>query len=299
MGINKVPIGYGISLTGSSSNTMTLEKITDAYSVGSDTYSSFDELLDNIDTSKTTVNLLKDLVLANDYVIPSDKNIIFNLNGHNITSYSNKNLFTNNGTFTIQGNDTNDTVTSMYKNVLDNNKTCVISTMSLVNKMYKSGYNLITNSGKLTIRDSKLKGGYYSVYMNGNGTLSLAGNEIEGSISGNNDSYNGTVLVSSGKIESINYVNKVIVNDGDIDSLLVSNLDIRSGSVNTVSINESVTMSGGSINRLNLNSNNKMTYKNGTITNIYIYGQIDLSSINAKYIYDYTTDPVSISDSTI
>ncbi len=299
VGINKVPIGYGISLTGSSSDTMTLEKITDAYSVGTETYSSFDELLDNIDTSKTTVNLLKDLILANDYVIPSNRNIVFNLNGHNITSYSNKNLFTNNGTFTIQGNDTNDTATSMYTNVLDNNKTCVISTMSLVNKMNTSGYNLITNSSKMTIRNSKLKGGYYSVYMNGNGTLSLAGNEIEGSISGNNDSYNGTVLVSSGEITSINYVNKVILNDGNINSLLVSNLDIRSGSVSTVSINESVTMSGGSINRLNLNANNKMTYKNGTITSIYIYGQIDLSSINAEYIYDYTTDPVSISDSTI
>ena len=299
VGINKVPTGYGISLTGSSSNTMTLEKITDAYSVGSDTYSSFDELLDDIDTSKTTVNLLKDLVLANDYVIPSNRNIVFNLNGHNITSYSNKNLFTNNGTFTIQGNDTNDTATSMYKNVLNNNKTCVISTMSLVNKMNTSGYNLITNSSKLTIRDSKLNGGYYSVYMNGNGTLSLVGNEIEGSISGNNDSYNGTVLVSSGEIKSINYVSKVILNDGKINMLTASNLDIRSGSISTVDINESVTMSGGSINRLNLNANNKMTYKNGTITNIYIYGQIDLSSINAKYIYDYTTDPVSISDSTI
>lgn len=141
-------------------------------------YGSVNAALLDIDTTPTTITAYDDL--NERVVLPSDKTIILDLNGHTMTNPENEAVITNSGNLTLKNGTMRNEVTFA---VIDNNSTgtLVLEDMTLINTSTKQGvYN---NGGTLTIKgDSYLETSTVSaratVHNLNNGTVHILSGTI-------------------------------------------------------------------------------------------------------------------------
>ena len=151
---------------------------SDNYAIGETGYPTFNDALAAVDSTQTTITLLKNL--GDNITIPEGKNIILDLGNHTLRNTSaNATVIVNNGTLVI----TNGTVTSDKKSGMINNN----------------------SSGKLTINDGNYiaTGKRQSIYNDG-GTLNIGGTaKLESSTNERatlHNLNNGTINITGGTI---------------------------------------------------------------------------------------------------
>ena len=102
--------------------------------IGENKYSTLQSAIDSItETTETKIDLIKDIETINNVMVPENKNIKLNLNGHTIKAYKKSGYIINNGTLKI-----------------------VDSSEEKQGNLIGSGITIIENNNSLTIEETKL-----------------------------------------------------------------------------------------------------------------------------------------------
>lgn len=208
--------------------------LTDVAQIGDVTYSTLEEAISAVGSSQATIKLLRNIMYQNTEetkTIPSDKNIILDLNGYKVTSTIENGIIENNGILEIidTSEEKTGTLISTTEKVIKNNSSGIltISGGTIENRVNTA----IENEGTLKIQDGIIECSYsneninskYAVYNNGNieilgGTVSSTGiysiynndvntiNVIQGTVTGgiyNNTT--GTINILGGTINGKGY----------------------------------------------------------------------------------------------
>ena len=125
--------------------------------IGGNQYNTIEEAV-SAASSGDTLKLLRSAILVSSIDIPSDKNIIFDLNGNSIESYSDGYSFNNIGTLEITNSstETESTIKASSHGILNNEGTAVINNVIIKNQISgteSEWKNLIINNGQLDITD--------------------------------------------------------------------------------------------------------------------------------------------------
>ena len=214
--------------------------------IGDEECGSVTEALEKVtDGTETTIKLIADT--EENITIPSDKNIVLDLNGNKITNVYvedykyGKNTITNNGTLRIEGSGTVDNVTH-GKAAIWNNGTIILDGGNYTRSEeagkydpYGNGgnsYYAIVNHGNMTINDATVeaKGGYSSLIINGgieesekDCELIINGGVFSGGVNTvKNDSY-GKLYIEDGEFKNVSQStlqnwNVAVINGGTFKS---------------------------------------------------------------------------------
>ena len=176
---------------------LTLQKAEPIAKLGTVQYNSIEEAISNI-SDTGTVTILRNGTEANTVTIPSEKNIIIDLNGYELKMY---NKIQNNGTLTITDNSEGATgVLSSYKDSpIYNNGTLTIENGNISGNTY----GIYNQSGTVTVTGGKITNNTYGLYSKG-GTINVTGGNIQDNQYGT-FTYGGTINISQGNFSGNEY----------------------------------------------------------------------------------------------
>ena len=280
-------------------------------------YSSLGEAVTKCEEGQT-ITMLRGIVLGTAEEIPSDKNIIIDLNGKTLSSNSSDYVIKNNGKLEIKDTSAQDEkgkITSTTSDIIYNaeNAKLVISNGTLEER--SNNKKAIDNNGEVTLKGAgkivTASNYSYSIYNNTTGTVNIAENSIitmsdgyeaygiynnagtvkisGGTMSGTYsfkavDNESGTIIVSGGTIEGTSGTRSTIINNG------TGNVNIEGGTIkNSIAHNGTGTikMTGGEIvtsncNGIENNSTGTVLIENGTINADGAYAICNNSTGNVK-----------------
>mgnify|MGYP004608958049 CR=1 FL=1 len=280
-------------------------------------YSSLGEAVTKCEEGQT-ITMLRGIVLGTAEEIPSDKNIIIDLNGKTLSSNSSDYVIKNNGKLEIKDTSAQDEkgkITSTTSDIIYNaeNAKLVISNGTLEER--SNNKKAIDNNGEVTLKGAgkivTASNYSYSIYNNTTGTVNIAENSIitmsdgyeaygiynnagtvkisGGTMSGTYsfkavDNESGTIIVSGGTIEGTSGARSTIINNG------TGNVNIEGGTIkNSIAHNGTGTikMTGGEIvtsncNGIENNSTGTVLIENGTINADGAYAICNNSTGNVK-----------------
>ena len=210
---NAYMYGYKVFSTSSQWINNYLINKNDFLQVGENTYNSLIDAIDAISTSGT-IKVINDATISENGIISSDKNIILDLNGHNLTTTD---TITNNGTLTI-------------KDSTNSNK--------YINNII--GENIV-NNGDLNIQDVILKSKSNAIKIaSHNHTISLDNATIETDgdsiVIANNNSYSNTITINNSSVTSNNGIALSIRADNSNKNIVTVNNSEFSGIRTAISI---------------------------------------------------------------
>ncbi len=285
--ISKVPDNYDINIEKTQSNeTMTLSKSSNVASIDDQEYDTLQDAINSIEGNETqkTIKLLKDIYTVRQ--ITNDKNIILDLNGHNIHSYLRGTYFVNNGVIEFINDKSTENIIESSQITLKNNEEIKIENVNITSNVSIAIDNYSIK--KLLFSDGKITASTIGVQNNSSGTIEVSNGTIHAS-TGISNKKNGTIKLSGGTITSSSYgihnasEGKVIMSEGEIKS---NDTGIYNASTGTIEMSNGiifsiyygihnfstgkVIMSGGEIKNLSLVSRYGI-YNNST-------GVVEMSS---------------------
>ena len=124
-------------------------------------YVRYDGIVSTLNQEADTVQILKDLLLANSIVIENTRYMNLDLNGHTLTTLTNDYVIKNNGNLVIVDSkyptisqNTGSIISTAYSTIL-NSKDAILNVKNANIVLNKSGeYNAITNIGDLTLENN-------------------------------------------------------------------------------------------------------------------------------------------------
>lgn len=179
-------------------------------------YTTLSAAIDNVltDNNVKRIRLLKDVVEGK--TIPKDKNIILNLDGHNINQDGTTKVFINNGALEIRNGSLSMTGTT---NVIENNGVMKIKNCTITSSASSGAVDNHAN-GDLVIIDTRIEmtGSRQAIYNNG-GKLIIKGSSYLSNIKDRaalHNLGNGVVTIESGKIVSTSSIGAIYNQEGTI-----------------------------------------------------------------------------------
>ena len=231
-------------------------------------------------------------------LIPSNKNIKINLDGHTIISNCTDEMIKNQGTLIItdKGTDENGVINSYGKNVINNEGNLTIENNTKIEVIMNGNSNNISNTSKAIINTGEL------LITN----ASFNTTSINGYITGieNNDS--GIITIDNATIGNSNHVTYGIVNNSS-NKITINNIDIIGVYYNSVTNNSSGTIEiNGGIYRQKIlnNSDGKIKITGGTINssteNGKSSGEIEITGGTLKNVINQSggTSTIKVSGTT-
>lgn len=232
---NDVESGYDIKIEDESE---TLQKVTlskeelaqnheNAIARIDDNYfMSIQDAIDSINSNEQkTVVLLKDLNTVASFSIPSEKNVIIDINGKNINYYTSLNYITNEGQLKLT----------------DNTRTVIEhGALSIENKIVNYANNFIMNNGTLNVEKIQVNSFFGSIINNvDNGSFEIESgnyicdykfnklcNVIDSTSSSDSIISGGLIKADISKETAISYKNsKLTINEGNISARVVINME--------------------------------------------------------------------------
>ena len=295
--------------------------------IGDNKYPTLQSAIDSItEATETQIDLIKDIETINNVVVPENKNVILNLNGHTVKSYKKSGYITNEGILKIIDSDEEKQGSLIGSGItlIENNNNLTVEETKLSTLL--TSPQVIDNKGTTVINSSTITAANI-----GNGTINNEENAVlkvtDSTISktneyGNNIVNSGTATFDNTKFNhntNRSYYNIVNNSNGNItingETYSNGRFMYNNG---TGTINDLVTMGnivnyGGVLNLNNVEESNELenSRENGTINitggnyNGQIYNHGNSNIINATIktyftgIYNYDTGTVNIEDTTI
>lgn len=179
--------------------------------VGDKLYTNLQTAINEVETDETVIKVLKNITYTSQdavITIPSDKNIILDLNGYKITSAITDNAIQNEGRLKIidtSENQTGKITTNEEKTIYNSEKATLIIAGGTIENTYKKAIEnegeITVESGTITTNNSVIYEYSYSIYNKNNGNINITG----GDIINNSMYYNyGIFNAGSGKIKMTN-----------------------------------------------------------------------------------------------
>ena len=176
-------------------------ELKDVAQVGNQTFTSLQEAIDTVGSTKTTVTLLRNVAYTNKdnaITITNGQNVVLDLNGYKISSAILGKLLQNEGTLEItdSSQDKTGTLVTAEETTINNAQgaTLTISGGTIENRTKQSIYN----EGTTIIAGGTLNGTDYGIYNTDTGTVTVSGGEISDSPYGVYNSGAGSVSVTGG-----------------------------------------------------------------------------------------------------
>lgn len=181
--------------------------LTDVAQIGEITYPTLEEAINAAGTNQTTIKILRNIMCQNTEaikVIPSDKNIIIDLDGHQITSSIENGVIENNGILEIidTNEDKRGKIISATERLIKNNSSGILTISDIT---IENRENIpIENTGVLKIKSGTIDSSdswsdYYGILNDENGILEISGGTIIGGYGIYNNSIN-KIVMSSGTV---------------------------------------------------------------------------------------------------
>ncbi len=181
---NTINVTYAVTLNFTKASSGAVEKTinytppTPTASIGTASYSTLQEAINDASASPTTITLNMDT--EENITIPNGSNIVIDLQSHTLSKDSNY-LVTNNGTVQITNGKLIRTGTNDQRQVINNTGTMTLNNVEIKHESYSA----VTNTGTINFNSGKiwLNAGVDQGVVNNNagGTFNMTGGQIIGS----------------------------------------------------------------------------------------------------------------------
>ena len=183
--IDNIPENYEISIETNQEGLQETKLIIpqDIVSVGNITYDTIEEAIENCDENNKNVKLLKNIYPVRCINIKDSKDIIFDLNGNVIYSYSRSNIINNEGTLELTDNSESQTgkITGYTECFINNTNNLIVNkgtyaysgtkNVKIINNTGIGNINWIKGKLQLTAETSEI--GQHGIYNGSSGTINI------------------------------------------------------------------------------------------------------------------------------
>ena len=230
--------------------------------VGNETFNNFESAIEALNEDNKTIYLIKDIENSSEFIIPDNKNVIFDINGHSIVFKTN---ISNNGNLEITNSSSEGNITSEIDELIINKVKVTLNGVNvtsldgtIIKNIEDNSENIITNNTSITskvgiISNKKSKISLISSNINTTSTSIDLIDAIESSLEITNSniiSSESTIIVNKANITmnsgNIKGYNTAIDGRYESSDIVINNGTIQSERNNTIT-NCNVTLNDGTI----------------------------------------------------